>query len=119
MVTSVSVVNASSYLLVANAASIYATKSNPTTSGVLAHTGRATISTNLTVSGNTSLSSLILSNVLSTQYGGTGLSSVTTNGILFGANSSILGYLTGTNGQILQIDSGGIPKFDQLDGGTF
>jgi hypothetical protein len=34
---------------VANAA----TKVNPTTSGLLAHTGRATISTNLTVSGNT------------------------------------------------------------------
>ena len=41
------------YLQVANAAATYATKSNPTTSGLLAHTGRATISTNLTVSGNT------------------------------------------------------------------
>ena len=36
---------------VANAA----TKVNPATSGLLAHTGRATISTNLTVSGNTSI----------------------------------------------------------------
>ena len=43
-------------LQVANAASIYATKINPTTSGILAHTGRATISTNLTVSGNTTIS---------------------------------------------------------------
>jgi hypothetical protein len=131
--------NVASYLQVANAVATYQTKAveratlantntyigtkassvNPATSGLLAHTGRATISTNLTVSGNTSLSRLILSNVLSTQYGGTGLNSVTTNGILFGANSSILGYLTGTSGQILQIDSGGIPKFDQLDGGTF
>ena len=42
-------------LQVANAASIYATKSNPATSNLLAHTGRATISTNLTVSGNTTL----------------------------------------------------------------
>jgi hypothetical protein len=73
----------------------------------------------LTVSGNTSLSRLILNNVLSPSYGGTGLNSVTTNGILFGANSSILGYLTGTSGQILQIDSSGIPKFDLLDGGDF
>jgi len=42
-------------LQVANAATLYVTKSNPTTSGLLAHTGRATISTNLTVSGNTTL----------------------------------------------------------------
>ena len=40
-------------LQVSNAATLYATKSNPATSGLLAHTGRATISTNLTVSGNT------------------------------------------------------------------
>lgn len=40
------------YLQVANAVATYATKSNPTTSGLLAHTGRATISTNLAVSGN-------------------------------------------------------------------
>ncbi len=78
-----------------------------------------TVSNNLTVYGNTSLSRLILSNVLSTAYGGTGLSSVTTNGILFGANSSILGYLTGNGGEILQIGNGGVPKFDKLDGGSF
>jgi len=46
-------------LSVANAVSIYVTKSNPTTSGLLAHTGRATISTNLTVSGNSSLGTII------------------------------------------------------------
>ena len=40
-------------LQVANAVTLYATKAGPTTSGLLAHTGRATISTNLTVSGNT------------------------------------------------------------------
>jgi hypothetical protein len=43
------------YLQVANAATLYATKSNPTTSGILAHTGRVTVSTNLYVSGNTVL----------------------------------------------------------------
>ena len=42
-------------LAVSNAATLYATKSNPTTSGLLAHTGRATISTNLAVSGNASV----------------------------------------------------------------
>ena len=46
-------------LQVANAAATYATKESPTTSGVLAHTGRATISTNLTVSGNTVIGKLV------------------------------------------------------------
>jgi hypothetical protein len=53
-------------LQVANAATLYATKLNPTTSGVLAHTGRATISTNLTVSGNTTVAGLRANNSLGT-----------------------------------------------------
>jgi hypothetical protein len=48
-------------LQVANAAILYATKISPTTSAILAHTGRATISTNLAVSGNTSTSRLTVS----------------------------------------------------------
>jgi len=51
-------------LQVANAAATYATKASPTTSGVLAHTGRATISTNLEVSGNTSVVGLKANNSL-------------------------------------------------------
>jgi len=49
-------------LQVANASTLYATKSNPQTSGLLAHTGRATISTNLDVSGNTSIVGLKANN---------------------------------------------------------
>jgi hypothetical protein len=51
-------------LQVANAVATYATKVSPTTSGVLAHTGRATISTNLEVSGNTSVVGLKANNSL-------------------------------------------------------
>jgi hypothetical protein len=51
-------------LQVANASTLYATKASPTTSGVLAHTGRATISTNLEVSGNTSVVGLKANNAL-------------------------------------------------------
>jgi hypothetical protein len=47
-------------LSVANAVATYATKASPTTSGLLAHTGRATISTNLDVSGNTTVSTHII-----------------------------------------------------------
>ena len=41
-----------------------ASATNPTTSGILAHTGRATISTNLVVSGNTSVNGLKANNSL-------------------------------------------------------
>jgi len=60
------VANSKTYLQVANAATLYTTKSNPTTSGLLAHTGRATISTNLGVSGNTTISGLIANGTLGT-----------------------------------------------------
>ena len=66
------------YLQVANAVSTYATKSNPTTSGLLAHTGRATISTNLAVTGNTSIGgNLTVSGNLEVDGGVTYISSST------------------------------------------
>ena len=52
------VANSKTYLQVANAVTLYATKSNPTTSGLFAHTGRVTVSTNLAVTGNTTLGGL-------------------------------------------------------------
>ena len=56
----------SDYIQVANAVATYATKADPTTSGLLAHTGRATISTNLTVSGNNVIGKLVANNSLGT-----------------------------------------------------
>ena len=53
-------------LQVANAVATYATKSNPTTSGLIQHTGRMTISTNLDVSGNTQIYKLIANGSLGT-----------------------------------------------------
>ena len=53
-------------LQVSNAATLYATKSNPATSGLLAHTGRATISTNLAVTGNTTIAGLVANGSLGT-----------------------------------------------------
>jgi hypothetical protein len=52
--------------------------------------------------------------------GGTGRSTFTTNGIIFGAGSSALSVTAaGTEGQVLQAGSGGTPVFGSLDGGTF
>jgi acetyltransferase-like isoleucine patch superfamily enzyme len=75
--------------------------------------------TNLTVSGNTSITNLVLTNVLDIAYGGTGRSSLVQNGVMIGANSSVMGFVTGTTGQVMQIAANGTPTFDKLDGGSF
>jgi hypothetical protein len=67
-------------LQVANAATLYTTKIDPTTSGLFAHTGRMTISTNLAVSGNTRISgSTIIDGDLTVEGGVTYISSSTLN----------------------------------------
>lgn len=68
---------------------------------------------------NVSITNLVLQNVLGTQYGGTGLSSFTQNGVLFASNSSVLSFVTGTAGKVMQVGSTGIPEFNDLDGGDF
>ncbi len=72
-----------------------------------------------TLTGNTTITRLILSNVLGTEYGGTGLNSFTTNGVMIGANTSTIGFSTGSNGQVFQVAANGTPAFGVLDGGTF
>ena len=57
------------YLQVSNAVATYATKSNPTTSGLLAHTGRATISTNLAVTGNTTITGYLDNHTANSRFG--------------------------------------------------
>ena len=53
-------------------------------------------------------------------YGGTGQTTFTTNGILFGNAGGALGVTAaGTEGQVLQASDTGIPQFAMLDGGTF
>jgi hypothetical protein len=78
-----------------------------------------TIVTSSSTTGKTNLSELVLQTVLGTKYGGTGLSSFTKNGVMFGANSSVLGFITGASGAVMQITSNGTPAFTDLDGGSF
>jgi len=78
-------------LQVANAASLYATKSAPTTSGLFTHTGRAAISTNLAVSGNTTMSG-----ILTISGGGGGIQLSMRNGgdfAIYNADNSGAGYM--------------------------
>lgn len=52
--------------------------------------------------------------------GGTGASSFTTNGVLYGNNTSALQVTAaGTVGQVLQANSSGVPVFAHIDGGTY
>lgn len=72
---------------------------------------------NVVVSDTLKAQELILETVLATQYGGTGLTSFTQNGIMFASATDTISFVTGTHGKILQINSGGTPVFDDIDGG--
>ena len=74
---------------------------------------------NATLTGTTTITNLVLSNVLGVQYGGTGKTSLTQNGVMYAANSSTFAFATGTSGKVMQIGPTGVPIFDDLDGGSF
>ena len=79
--------------------------------------GTVTVDDNLSVTGTVSLT-----NDLAVSEGGTGVSSFTDNGGLFGDGSNALDVTAASsaNGSILQADSGGAPAFSNIiDGGTF
>jgi len=79
-----------------------------------------TITANSTVNVNITANSLTLSTALAVGSGGTGLSTVTARGILYGNTAGPLGVTAaGTDGQVLQANSTGYPVFADLDGGTF
>jgi hypothetical protein len=62
----------------------------------------------------------ITSGTISIGQGGTGNTSLTTNGVLIGKGTDpISTVFSSTEGHILQINSSGVPVFDHLNGGTF
>jgi hypothetical protein len=77
------------------------------------------VSFNTASIGTATITNLVLTNVLGTQYGGTGHTSLTQNGVMYAANSSAFAFATGTNGKIMQIGDTGVPIFDDIDGGSF
>jgi hypothetical protein len=54
-------------------------------------------------------------------YGGTGITSATLNGVLFGGGGSAALQVTnaGTEGQVLTASATGVPQFSMISGGTF
>lgn len=66
------------------------------------------------------LGALELTTDLAVQYGGTGASTFTSKGVIYGNGTSALQVTAaGTEGQVLQANSTGFPVFADLDGGTF
>lgn len=103
----------------ANAASAQAANADFITSGTL---GTARLSGSYT--GITGVGTITQGtwngDTVKVPYGGTGLVSFTTNGILYGNSAGDLKVTAaGTEGQVLQASSAGVPQFGMLDGGTF
>jgi hypothetical protein len=38
---------------------------------------------------------------------------------MFASDAATQAFITGTTGQLLQINASGVPEFNKLDGGTF
>ena len=79
--------------------------------------GTVTIDDNLSVTGT-----VTLTNDLAVTEGGTGVSSFTDNGVLYGDGSNALDVTAAStaDGSLLQADSGGAPAFSNIiDGGTY
>ncbi len=87
--------------------------------------GRFTVDTwgRITSAGNSAIAisaAAVTSGTLPVGRGGTGQTTFTTNGILYGQGASSLAVTAaGTEGQVLQASASGIPNFGMLDGGTF
>jgi hypothetical protein len=96
-----------------------------TTYGSAASVGVFTVDAQgrITAASNASIAisaAAITSGTLPVARGGTGEVSFTQNGVLFGNTAGALKITSaGTEGQVLQASSTGVPQFAMLDGGTF
>jgi hypothetical protein len=64
--------------------------------------------------------SYVNTGTLLVNYGGTGRNTFTTNGVLFGnGTDGLLVTSSGSEGNVLQVNSSGVPQFGMLDGGNF
>lgn len=74
---------------------------------------------NITGLGNVTIGTWT-ANTIGVPWGGTGNTTFTTNGVLFGnATGPLQVTAAGTEGQVLQASSTGVPLFAHLDGGGF
>lgn len=103
----------------ANAASAQAANADFLTSGTVASARLSGAYTGITGVG-TLTQGVWNASTVAVPYGGTGMVTFTTNGILYGNSAGDLKVTAaGTEGQVLQATSTGVPQFAMLDGGTF
>jgi hypothetical protein len=60
-----------------------------------------------------------LASAIGVADGGTGATTLTTNGVLYGQGTSAVAVATGSAGQVLQLNNSGVPVFSGIDGGTY
>lgn len=69
---------------------------------------------------NAANGSYISTGVVKVPYGGTGTTSLTANGVLFGNGTDAVQVTSaGSEGNVLQVNASGVPTFGMLDGGSF
>lgn len=78
-------------------------------------------SANVNITGGTisNVSITGLTSAIPVASGGTGLTSLTPNAVLYASGATSYGLVSGTPGTVLQIGTSGVPEFASLDGGIF
>lgn len=100
----------------------FAGASNQITTTVTNNTVTIGLATNISVNNNLTLGGTLIVNgsPVAVNYGGTGANTFTINGIVYGNGTSPLQTTAaGTQGKVLQAGVGGVPVFDDLDGGAY
>lgn len=87
--------------------------------GLISNGTNVAITANSTVSVNIVANTISLATAITVPNGGTGQTSFTNNGVLFGNSAGALSVTAaGANGNVLQVINN-VPTFGMLDGGTF
>jgi len=88
--------------------------------GITTNATTVAITANSTVNVAIVANTLTLSTALAVAQGGTGATTFTANGVIYGNGTGALQATgAGVFGQVLQANSSGLPQFGGIDGGTF
>ena len=111
-VSSVSITGASNKITVTNGDGA---AGNPTIDIAATYSGQTSITTLGTITSGTWNGTSI-----GATYGGTGLTTYATGDIIYASGANTLAKRTiGTDGQVLQVNSSGVPVWGDIDGGTY
>ena len=92
---------------------------NAWTNTVFGYSNSYTQTVGAAANTNAANASYINTGTLAVNYGGTGVGTFTTNGVLYGNGTGALQVTSaGSDGQVL-VSQGGVPQFRMLDGGVF